>query len=83
MDLKTPAQPAPTAGEKSGGQNVVGGLIEKAFRDYSVPRYEPQEAWRTELDVRRLAVEWAVICVLVGVCYLTWPPPKKTIVSTD
>jgi len=82
MDLKTPTQPAPTAAENSPRQTALEELISQAFKDYSVPRYEPQEAWKTELDVRRLAVEWAVICMLVAVCYLTWPPPKKTIAST-
>ena len=31
--------------------------------------------WRTELDVTRLALQWVMLIVLMGACYLAWPGP--------
>lgn len=35
----------------------------------------PDPAWRTELDVTRLALQWVMLVVLMAAFYLAWPGP--------
>jgi hypothetical protein len=63
-DFMTAAKPAPAP---TGRPPLV--------YPWGKPVSHPDPLWRTELDVTRLALQWAMLGVFMGACYVVWPGP--------